>query len=102
MAEEVPFTPLKITLSEEATKRLAELRLRGSFRSDSATIEECIRVIHEVSNDMSYELDNALGKNQLPMPLFVQAELLKRILQRIARFGFITPRMQKYLITTQQ
>lgn len=95
MAEEVPFISMKITLSEEAIKRLAELRQRGSFRSDSATIEECIRAVFDVAMDICLELDRALATNQFPMPLGLQAEAFRRTVLKIGRFGFKTPRIQQ-------
>lgn len=98
MSEEVPFKSIKITLSEDAIEKLAKLRQRGSFRSDSATIEECVRVIYDISSDLFIEIDSVLARNLKQMPLETQAELLKRIGIRIQRFGIITQRMQKALM----
>lgn len=39
----VPTIPTRITLTDEANKILATLRKTGSFRSNSETIEECVR-----------------------------------------------------------
>ena len=100
--EEVPFRSMKITLSEEAINRLVDLRQRGAFRSDSATIEECIRVIHDISTDLSMELDSAIAKKQQPIPFTLQAEALKRTIVRIGRFGLVTPRMQRAMQEAMQ
>jgi Arc/MetJ-type ribon-helix-helix transcriptional regulator len=84
--EEVPFRSMKITLSEEALERLAELRRGGAFRSDSATIEECIRTISDVVNDLVAEAQRALQFKEEFIPIAVQAETLRRIVLRIKRF----------------
>jgi hypothetical protein len=94
MSQEVPFRSVKITLSEEALDRLASLRFIGSFRSDSATIEECIRAVHDIAEDLCLELDRQakarLGSKSFKetevIPLDMQAEQLRRIGFRLARF----------------
>ena len=93
MSEEVPFRSIKVTLSEEALGRLAEMRLTGSFRSDSATVEECIRAIYDVAQDICLELDRqakirlrSKEKANEVMPLGMQAEELRRIAFRLDRF----------------
>jgi len=85
MSEEAPFRSVKITLSEEALDRLAELRAIGSCRSDSATVEECIRTIYDIVIDVSSEMAIAREK-KLVLSFAEQAELLRRVIVRIARF----------------
>lgn len=51
--EEEPFQKIRITLSEVAIDKLAVLRTQGYFRSDSATVEECIRAIFDVVEEFS-------------------------------------------------
>ena len=48
MSEEKPFTSMRITLSDEAIRKLGVIRKRGRFRSNSGTIEEVIRAIFEL------------------------------------------------------
>ena len=90
MSEETPFKSIKITLSEEAIRKLSGLRKGGSFRSDSATIEECIRTTFDISEDIFSELEIWNEKNKgkkKVMPIALQAELLKRVGMRLDRFG---------------
>lgn len=83
--EEVPFKSMKITLSEEAIRLLAALRHKGSYRSDSATIEDCIRAIYDVSLDIATEVGSAL-KGKRSMSIIEIRELTRRISVRISRF----------------
>lgn len=90
MTEEVPFKSLKITLSEEALEKLNDLRIGGSFRSDSATIEECIRVTRDIFEDVltQIRIHKIPGKEELtPVSESEHTELLRRIITRIGRFG---------------
>ena len=90
MSEEVPFKSMKITLSEEALQKLCELRTGGAFRSDSATIEECIRTMYTIIEDLKLEIrrlpKDKDGKPEI-MALDRQAEILRRIGFMVARFG---------------
>jgi hypothetical protein len=63
MSEEIPFKSMKITLSEEAYEKLTILRQGGAFRSDSATIEECIRAVNGMIDDLIFEFDIRKGLN---------------------------------------
>jgi len=97
MSEETPFKPIKITLSEEAMRRLRELRTRGYFRSDSATIEEIIRTLYEIAYDVSDVIDRAMGKKLEKAPVGDQAEALRRIGIRLGRFAPLTEKMREKL-----
>jgi hypothetical protein len=87
MSEEVPFKSMKITLSEEALDKLSELRQGGAFRSDSAAIEECIRVTRGLIRDVQLQLmtwaSNNPGKE---IPLEVYRLTMSSILIRLGRF----------------
>jgi len=90
MSEEIAFKSIKITLSEEALRRLSKLRKGGSFRSDSATIEECIRTVYDNNVDIMGELTIWAEKNKIKkekMSIGDQVALLKRAALRVARFG---------------
>jgi len=43
---------MRITLSDEAFERLEKLMKIARFRSYSSTVEECIRTIYEIMNDI--------------------------------------------------
>ena len=75
MSEETPFKSIKITLSEEAIRKLSGLRKGGSFRSDSATIEECIRTTFDISEDIFSELEIWNEKNRIQPPKNEQSYL---------------------------
>jgi len=47
MSEE--FKPIRITLSEEGFKRLEHLMKNSALRSHSSAIEECIRVVSDIT-----------------------------------------------------
>jgi len=89
MSEEVPFKSMKITLSEEAVEKLNKLRQGGAFRSDSATIEECIRAINDMIDDLIFEFN--IRKNQDPNTAVVNdtitaVNLVKLIASKLGRF----------------
>ena len=50
--EEPSFKSLRITLSEEALRRLDQVMKEAAFRSSSSTVEECIRVVYEIMRDL--------------------------------------------------
>lgn len=83
--EEVPFKSMKITLSEEALDMLAILRKKGYFRSNSMTIEECIRAIHDISGDIRAHIVYYKGKGE-QVPPAEQLSAYKRYALRLARF----------------
>jgi len=83
MSEE--FKPIRITLSPEAFDRLERIMKDGSFRSYSSTIEECVRVVYELMNDIS----NIIGREGEPAEDFTQAKAFQAfviIATRMARF----------------
>ena len=83
--EEVPFKSIKITLSEEAIDMLTTLRLKGAFRSNSMTIEGCIRAIYEICGDIQTYLRFYRDKNEI-VPNVEQLSAYKRYVLRLARF----------------
>ncbi len=87
---EVPFKTLKITLSDEALEKIAVLRQGGAFNSDSATMEECVRVVYSMFQDTISELERSkvdrTGQVET-MDLGRQAEMLRRFLLMLNRFG---------------
>jgi hypothetical protein len=90
MSEDVPFKSTKITLSDEALEKLAVLKQGGGFHSDSATIEECIRAVYGMFEDTISELERSRKDNAgevQTMELGRQAEMLRRFLLMINRFG---------------
>jgi len=50
MSEE--FKPIRITLSEEAFDRMEKIMKGAKFRSYSSTIEECIRAIFDIIDEI--------------------------------------------------
>ena len=99
MSEEVPFKSIKITLSDEAISKLAYLRFVGSFRSNSATVEECIRTVFDISQNIGSEIERTAKENQKIVPLSIQAETLRRITFRIGRFIKLSEDVMKKLRT---
>ena len=97
MPEDVPFKSMSITLSDEALEKLALLKQGGAFGSDSATIEECIRAVYGMFEDTISEIDRAQKNNDgqvKTMDLGSQAEMLRRFLMLINRFGRNIPLSQ--------
>lgn len=87
MSEEVPFKSMKITLSEEALEKLSELRQGGAFRSDSATIEECIRVTRDLITDAQADLGSYVKQHpNQGTPDAICRALVKTLLIRLSRF----------------
>ena len=86
MTKEVPFKSIRITLSEEAIRMLGSLRYVGTFRSDSMTVEECIRTIYDVAEELSASMQRAADKGEKPIPPLEQAIILQRIGLRLKRF----------------
>lgn len=93
MSEETPFKSLKITLSDEALDKLSKLRFTACMRSDSATIEECIRTFYDIVMDFYFALDTAaqdsLRTNASVIREFTKDEqnkILEKVALRTARF----------------
>jgi len=89
MSEEVPFKSMKITLSEEAYEKLNILRQGGAFRSDSATIEECIRAVNDMLDDLIFELDIRKGQDASTAALgntIASVNIVKLIVSKLGRF----------------
>lgn len=62
--EEEPFQKIRLTFSEVAIEKLAVLRTQGYFRSDSATVEECIRGMYDIVEDFYAMLLKAKTKDK--------------------------------------
>jgi len=85
MTEEAPFKSVRVTLSAEAMAMVAELRRTGSFRSDSATIEECIRAVYDVYEDMQM-MGRVAKQQERKVSINEQAESYRRHVIRLSRF----------------
>lgn len=83
--EEVPFKSIKITLSEEALRVLSVLRKRGSFRSNSMTVEECLRAIFDITVDFAARA-RVYAKKGEDIPQVEEQRALRSYLLRLARF----------------
>jgi hypothetical protein len=83
--EEVPFKTLKITMSEEAFNILESLRISGSFRSYSMTIEESIRSLFDILKEI-YVVEYT-AKSQKPIPDQLKLEFIKHIVIRLYRYN---------------
>ncbi len=90
MSEETPFKSMKITLSDEALFKLGQLRQGGAFRSDSAAIEECIRAINSMIEDLLFEIarspKDVSGNFTQKWSIERQSEMLRRYLILMIRF----------------
>ncbi len=85
MSEETPFKSMKITLSEEAINRLEKIMKRASFRSNSSTVEECVRVVY----DIIYEIYSVCGGPDGELKASTkdqESEAFVRIVMRMSRF----------------
>lgn len=83
MSEE--FKAIRITLSEEAFERLETIMKTASFRSNSSAIEECIRVVYNMMNDIWL----VLGEKDTPAKSFTiteTANAFNTIATRMSRF----------------
>jgi len=85
MSEELPFKSIKITLSEEALDMLEEIKRRGCFRSYSMAIEESIRALFDVLNDLDLGMRHA--KDGKPIPDEKKLEVVRDVAVRLSRFS---------------
>jgi len=87
------FKPIRITLSEEAFDRMGTIMKDAAFRSCSSTIEECIRAVFDIIN----EIHAVAGKRGDP-PLTVNIKDLSdswtRIIMRMYRFTGRRPELR--------
>lgn len=83
--EEEPFQKIRLTLSEVAIEKLDMLKKVGYFRSNSSTVEECIRVMYDIADEISMLVQEAedIGEKA---SLRDQAIVLQRIGIRASRF----------------
>ena len=82
--QEVPFRSMKITLSEQAIDLLDDLKKRGRYRSYSMAIEEVIRAMYGVVQDI--EVADILGKGKTPIPEDLKLQAFRDIVIRLYRF----------------
>lgn len=83
MSEE--FKATRITLSEEARERLEKIMKSASFRSNSAAIEECIRVVWDIMKDIW----TVSGESNAPNKEYTRD-------QAVLAFETITTRMTRF------
>jgi hypothetical protein len=93
---ESSFKSLKITLSDEALARLAEIVKNASLRSLSSGIEECIRVVYDVID----EVHSVTGRPTAPLTnptVEEESDGFERISMRMARFTgrYLVPKPKK-------
>jgi len=90
MSEE-GFKPIRITLSDEAFERLEKIMKTAAFRSYSAAIEECIRVVYDIAGDIWLV---AGGKNE-PDKRISQIDAYNTFRTITIRMGRFTSRVPK-------
>lgn len=83
MSEE--FKPIRITLSQEAFDRMEYIMKNAKFRSYSSTIEECIRVVFEIINEI-YLVAGSIDDPAVQLQPQDCIDSLGRIIVRMFRF----------------
>jgi Arc/MetJ-type ribon-helix-helix transcriptional regulator len=82
-----PFKNMRITLSDDAVVMLEGLKKNGRFRSYSATIEEAIRTLHELSiEDITFRYQLGKIKNDPESVQGLLAEFGNSTFKRLSRF----------------
>ena len=91
MSEE--FKPIRITLSDEAFYRLDKIMNDARFRSYSSTIEECIRAVYDITNEIYAITGKKKGEPITSVTLCTEdvGESWIRIMMRMNRFTNIRP-----------
>lgn len=88
-AGEIPESPefksLRITLSEEAFDRMEKIMKGAAFRSYSATIEECIRTIHDLMEEI-YAMAGRRGTPNTHPTALERSASFDRIVMKMNRF----------------
>ena len=87
MSEE-EFKSIRITLSHEAFDRLEKIMKGAKFRSNSSTIEECIRVLYDIMKDIT----SVIGKRGDPDVTWTDADAKMVFRMIITRMERITGR----------
>ena len=87
--EEEPFRKIRLTLSEDAIEKIGTLKSEGYFRSDSMTVEECIRAIYDIVEDLKVS-SGASRKKPILIDDQTASEIFGRIAIRLSRFTRIT------------
>jgi len=91
MSEE--FKAIRITLSEEAFERLGKIMNTAAFRSNSSAIEECIRVVHNIIEDIWI----VLGAKGAPPGSFTDQQAAYAFRTIAARMGRFTDRAVQWV-----
>lgn len=94
MTEEVSFKSMKITLSEEALDRVGKIMQYAAFRSYSSTIEECIRAVWDIMDEI-FILAGERGEPEVHTTVEQGTESLNRIVMRMNRFTGRSPTRKK-------
>jgi len=83
MSEE--FKPIRITLSDEAFDRLDQIMKKAKFRSYSSTVEECIRVVHDIIDEI-YTVAGVRDSPDITISGPNLADAMMRIIGQMSRF----------------
>jgi len=89
MSEE--FKPIRVTLSEEAFGHMEEIMRDAKFRSYSSTIEECIRAVYDVINEI-YRIGGVPGDPEIQPTAHDYTDSMIHIIIRMSRFTGRTPK----------
>ena len=79
------FKSIRITLSQEAFYRLERIMEDAKFRSNSSTIEECIRVVYDLMREI-YVVAGARDAPDVSASELQRSDSWDRIIMRMARF----------------
>lgn len=82
---EEEFKSIRITLSEEAFAQLEQIMNDAKFRSNSSTVEECIRTLYDIIGNLSL----LIGKRGDPAVNWSNEDglqVLYTIISRLQRF----------------
>lgn len=83
--EEEPFQKIRLTLSDAAFEMLGELKEVSAFRSDSATVEECIRSIYDIAEAIHVQIQTAANQKRR-LTVDETSNTFLQIAMRIRRF----------------
>jgi len=83
--KKLPFKSIKVTLSTEALSRLNSIVNQASFRSFSSGVEECIRAVYDIMEDI-YAVIGERDEPIIGISEFESARAFERIGMRMSRF----------------
>ena len=83
------FKPIRITLSEEAFRELDTIMEVSKFRSYSSAIEECIRAVYDIGNDIF----TVLGSPGEPRKTFDREDAFWAFVRIVTRMSRLTERV---------